>query len=104
MERGRTHPGLDTFLRMLDALGVSADTLLGLDALRAAAPAAVPLTSPDDPREVRQVVAALQRLPASALRLVTALLNELERIGAAGKRGRRPGRRSHEPPAAPRKL
>ena len=47
-----------------DVFGVSADTLLGLDVARAAAPVAVPLTSPDDPREVRRVVAALQKLPA----------------------------------------
>jgi transcriptional regulator with XRE-family HTH domain len=100
MERGLAHPSLEVFLRMLDALGVSADTLLGLDATRAAAPVAVPLTSPDDPREVRRVVAALQKLPASTLRFVAALLNELERLEAAGKRGRR--QRSHEPPTAPR--
>jgi transcriptional regulator with XRE-family HTH domain len=44
MERGLAHPSLELFLRMLDALGVSADTLLGLDATRPAAPVAVPLT------------------------------------------------------------
>jgi transcriptional regulator with XRE-family HTH domain len=102
IERGLAHPSLEVFLRMLDALGVSADTLLGLDATHAAAPVAVPLTSPDDSREVRRVVAALQKLPASTLRFVAALLNELERLEAAGKRGRRRGRRSHEPPTAPR--
>lgn len=85
MERGIAHPGLEVFLRMLDILGVRADTLLGLDAMHAAAPAAVPLTSPDDPREMRQAVTALQKLPTSASRLVTALLRELERAEAAGK-------------------
>jgi transcriptional regulator with XRE-family HTH domain len=102
MERGRTHPSLDTFLRMLDVFGVSADTLLGLDAARAAAPAAVPLTSLDDPREVRNVVTALQKLPASALRFVAALLNEFERAEAGGTHGRRRGRRSHSRLTEPR--
>ena len=89
MERGLAHPSLDTFLRMLDALGVRADTLLGLDAVHAASPAAVPMTSPDDPRDVRRVVAALQKLPASVSRFVAALLREFERAEAAGQRGRR---------------
>ena len=47
---------------MLNALGVSADMLLGLDATRAAGQVAVPLTSPDDPREVRRAVTALHKL------------------------------------------
>ena len=101
MERGLAHPSLEVFLRMLDALGVRADTLLGLDATRAAAPVAVPLTSPDDPRDVRRVVAALQKLPVSTLRFVAALLSELERIEGGGKRGWRRKHRSHEPPTAP---
>jgi transcriptional regulator with XRE-family HTH domain len=103
MERGLAHPGLEVFLRMLEVLGVRADTLLGLDAAHAATPVAVPLTSPDDSRDVRRVVAALQKLPASTSRFVTALLSEFERLEAASKRGRRRGRRSHAPPPAPRK-
>jgi transcriptional regulator with XRE-family HTH domain len=88
MERGLAHPSLELFLRMLDVLGVRADTLLGLDATRLAAPVTVPLTSPDDSRDVRRVVAALQNLPASMLRFVAALLSAFERREAAGKRGR----------------
>jgi transcriptional regulator with XRE-family HTH domain len=64
MERGLAHPSLELFVRMLDALGVRADTLLGLDVVHAAVPAAVAVTSPDDPRELRHVIAALQKLPA----------------------------------------
>jgi transcriptional regulator with XRE-family HTH domain len=101
MERGLAHPSLDRFLRMLDVLGVSADTLLGLDA-REPVPVAVALTSPDDPRDVRRVVAALQKLPASTLRFVAALLNEFELLEAGGKRGRQRRSRSQEPPTAPR--
>jgi transcriptional regulator with XRE-family HTH domain len=98
MERGLAHPSLEVFLRMLDVLEVRADTLLGLDAMHAGGPAAVPLTSPDDPREVRYVIAALQKLPASASRFVTALLNVLE---GTGKRARRQTRRRRRPSSEP---
>lgn len=101
MERGRAHPSLEVFLRMLDALGVSADTLLGLDAAHATAPVAVPLTSPDDPRDVRYVLAALQRLPASASRFVTSLLKEFERLETAGKRSRQQTRERRRPTPGP---
>jgi transcriptional regulator with XRE-family HTH domain len=99
MERGLAHPSLEVFLRMLDVLGVRADTLLGLDAAHATAPVAVPLTSSDDPREVRDVIAALQKLPASASRLVTTLLNVFEE--ATGERGRRRTRGSRRPRSGP---
>lgn len=88
MERGLAFPSLELFLRMLDVLEVRADTLLGLDATRPAAPLAVPLTSPDDSRDVRRVVAALQKLPASTLRFVAALLSAFERRDTTGKHGR----------------
>ncbi len=97
MERGLAHPGLEVFLRMLDVFGVRADTLLGLDATRPAAPVAVPLTSPDDSREVRHVVAALQNLPASTLRFVAMLLKEIERVETTGKRGWRRTRGRRRP-------
>jgi transcriptional regulator with XRE-family HTH domain len=102
LERGRTHPSIETFLRLLDVLGVSADTLLGLDAARAAAPVEIPLTSPDDPRAVRRIVEGLQRLPASTTHVMAAVLKEFERAEAAGERGPRRSRRSREPPTAPR--
>ena len=101
MERGRAFPSLEVFLRMLDVLGMRADTLLGLEATRAAAPATVPVTSPDDPREVRDVIAALRRLPASASRFVTALLSAFERREAAGKRGRGRTQKSRRPTPVP---
>jgi transcriptional regulator with XRE-family HTH domain len=99
MERGLAHPSLELFLRMLTVLGVNADTLLGLDATRAAAP--VPLTSPADHRDVRRVVAALQKLPASSVRLVTALLTELERAEAAGRRNQLQNRAVRPPLPGP---
>jgi transcriptional regulator with XRE-family HTH domain len=92
MERGLAFPSLEVFLRMLDVLEVRADTLLGLDAVHAGEPAAVSLTSPDDPREVRYVLAVLQRRPVSTSRFVTALLKEFERRETAGKRARQPTR------------
>jgi transcriptional regulator with XRE-family HTH domain len=103
LERGRAHPSLELLLRMLDVLGVSADTLLGLDAARAAAPVEIPLTSPDDPIAVRRAVEALQRLPPSTTHVMAAVLKEFERAEAAGKkRGPRRSRRSREPPTPPR--
>lgn len=101
MERGLAHPSLEVFLRMLDVLDARADTLLGLDATRPAAPVTVPLTSPDDSRDVRRVVAALQKLPASTLRFVAALLSAFKRREAAGKRGRRPTRKNRRPITEP---
>jgi transcriptional regulator with XRE-family HTH domain len=103
MERGLAFPSLEVFLRMLDVLGVRADTLLGLDAVHAGGPAAVPLTSPDDPREVRYVLAVLQRRPVSTSRFVTALLSAFERRESAGKRkrGRRPTRKNRRPIPGP---
>ncbi|HWN71272.1 MAG TPA: helix-turn-helix transcriptional regulator [Haliangium sp.] len=97
MERGLAFPSLELFLRMLDVLEVRADTLLGLDATRPVAPMAVPLTSLADSREVRYVLAVLQRRPVSTSRFVTTLLKEFERRETAGKRARRQTRERRRP-------
>jgi transcriptional regulator with XRE-family HTH domain len=88
LERGRAHPSIDTFLRMLDVLGVSADALLGLEAGRAPAPVPVAL-SPSDPPVVRRLLPALCALPRSTVHLVQAILRELERAEADRKRAQR---------------
>jgi transcriptional regulator with XRE-family HTH domain len=89
IERGLAHPSLETLLRMADVLGVMVDTLLGLDVPQAAARAPFALTSPDDPPPVRRLGADLQAVPPSTVRLVRAILGELEEVDAARRRALR---------------
>lgn len=89
LERGQAHPSLETLLRMADVLGVNIDTLLGLDAGPAGAPAAFSLVSPDDPPAVRRLAVGLQASQPSTIRLMRAILAELEELEAARRRARR---------------
>jgi transcriptional regulator with XRE-family HTH domain len=88
IERGVAHPSTDTFVRMLSVLSVSADTLFGLDVARETAGAHAPI-SPDDPPEVRRLVAILRTARPSTLRVIGALLNEFDRVSARRRRTRR---------------
>ena len=88
IERGLAHPGLETLLGMADVLGVNIDTLLGLDAAHAPVRLSFPLTSPDDPPAVRRLAAELQRVRPSSVRLVRAILGELEEVEARIARNR----------------
>ena len=90
LERGLAHPSLETLLRMTDVLDVTVDTLLGLDGgVAAAAPASFALTSADDAAVVRRLAAELQAAQPSTVRLVRAILGELEDLDAALRRARR---------------
>ena len=89
IERGIAHPSTDTFVRMVSVLGVSADTLLGLDAARAAARARFALPAADDPPEVRRLLKTLRTARPGTLRVVNALLNEIDRVS-----GTRPSARA----------
>jgi transcriptional regulator with XRE-family HTH domain len=89
IERGLAHPSLETLLRMADVLGVDVDTLLGLDARPAAAPVSFSLISPDDPPVIRRLGGELQQARPSTVRLVRAILGELEELDAARRRARR---------------
>jgi transcriptional regulator with XRE-family HTH domain len=89
IERGLAHPSLDTLLGMADVLGVNIDTLLGLDAAYPAARKSFPLTSAEDPPVVRRLAAELQAARPSTVRLVRAILGELEEIDAERERARR---------------
>ena len=94
MERGRTLPSVPTLVRLAEALGVSADELLGRPAeRRAGAPAvATPARGVEDESpEVRRLVRRLRRARPKALRLVGLLLGELETPGPTPPRT--PGRR-----------
>lgn len=94
MERGRTLPSVPTLVRLAEALGVSADELLGRPAERRAGAAAVATPArgvEDESPEVRRLVRRLRRARPKALRLVGLLLGELETPGPAPPRT--PGRR-----------
>jgi transcriptional regulator with XRE-family HTH domain len=95
IERGLAHPSTHTFVRMLSVLAVSADTLFGLDVAHQPAEAHA-LISPDDPPEVRRLVAILRTARPSTLRLVSALLNEFDRVSTQRRRTGRPP--PHGPP------
>jgi transcriptional regulator with XRE-family HTH domain len=77
LERGTARPSLELFARMVAILDVSADTLLDLDATRPVDPA--PLTRPEDPPELHELVPLLSKARPSVLRLVSSLLREFER-------------------------
>lgn len=79
IERGTSLPSIVTFARIVSALGVSGDALLGRQ------PAIVqPLAGtwapspPDDSPEVRRVVRRLRKARPATLRLITLLLKEME--------------------------
>ena len=78
IERGTSLPSILTFARIVSALGISADVLLGQ------LPRIVPMggnwmpAKPSDGPEVRRVVRRLRRAEPGTLRLVNMLLKALE--------------------------
>ena len=85
IERGKSLPSIVTFARMVSALDVSADLMLGHQGTYRAmpAPASWTPTPPNDKPEVRRLLRRLRKAPSSTLRLVGLLLNELERAPAS---------------------
>jgi transcriptional regulator with XRE-family HTH domain len=101
IERGVAWPSVDVFARMISILGVSADSLLGVEAARASG--AAPLIQKDDPLELRDVLDLVCKARPSVVRLVSALVRELERTQAARKSaGARGPDTRKTPPASPR--
>lgn len=86
IERGLAHPSIDTFLRMLSVLGVSADALLGTGHAPPGGQTRPVPAAPQEPAEYARVLALLRRARPSTLYIVRALLNELDRADAARKR------------------
>lgn len=87
IERGHALPSVPTFAKIAGALGVSADVLLGLQTERSdrrgeSMPSWSAAPPPDSP-EVRRLVRRLRSASPATLRLVTLLVKELERLGAA---------------------
>jgi transcriptional regulator with XRE-family HTH domain len=92
IERGNALPSVPTFARIATALGISADTLLGLqpgdeqEREPEVQPAWVSASPPAESPEIRRLVRRLRRATPATLRLVTMLVKELERIsGGAGE-------------------
>jgi predicted transcriptional regulator len=82
IERGTSLPSILTFARIVSALGVSADALLGRQAMvvpQGAGAAAWVAPPPSDSSEVRRLVRRLRKAQPSTLRLVNLLIKELER-------------------------
>lgn len=89
IERGNALPSVPTFARISAALGVSADTLLGLRGSDIAErdfdgqPTWASASPPSDSPEIRRLVRRLRRASPATLRLVTMLVKELERLGTS---------------------
>ena len=69
LERGKMLPSVETLTRLVRALGVSADTLLGLGGGGSARGASAPVTVPA-PAHLRKLLRTLGRLDPRQLRLV----------------------------------
>ena len=82
IERGNSLPSILTFARIVSALGVSADALLGRGPIIAPSmggPGSWASSPPSDNAEIRRIVRRLRKASPSTLRLVNLLVKELER-------------------------
>lgn len=79
IERGTSLPSILTFVRIVSALGVSADVLLGQQFAATPVAASWMPASAVDSADVRRVVRRIRKAQPSTLRLVNLLLKELER-------------------------
>lgn len=87
IERGTSLPSILTFARIVTALGVSADALLGrgpVPAHPSVGNAWMPAT-PSDNAEIRRILRRLRKAQPSALRLVGLLLKELQPTSASNE-------------------
>lgn len=88
IERGTSLPSILTFARIVSALGVSADALLGRQLLGPAmSPAGTTWAAspPTDGPDIRRLVRRLRKARPSTLRLVNLLIKELERSPASNE-------------------
>ncbi len=76
IERGNSLPSVPTFARIANALGVSADTLIGRES---DGPTWQPMPPPAEGPEIRRIVRLLRRATPATLRLVTMLAKEMEK-------------------------
>lgn len=91
IERGTSLPSIGTFARMVPALGVSADALLGrlAAAVQPAQASALGVawapSPPSDGPEVRRLIRRLRKARSSTLRLVAMMVKELEDAAASNE-------------------
>ena len=85
IERGTSLPSILTFARVVAALGVSADALLGRPMSFVSANAVWAAPTPADSPEIRRLLRRLRKAEPSALRVVNMLLKELERVPASNE-------------------
>ncbi len=82
IERGKSLPSIATFARIVAALGVSADAMLGAGVPRSLAGDGQAATwlpkPPDDSPELRRLIRRLRQARPSAVRVVGMVLKELE--------------------------
>jgi transcriptional regulator with XRE-family HTH domain len=87
IERGNSLPSIGTFARMVSALGVSADVLLGnrpaLVQPAAGSSVAWSATPPSDGPEMRRLMRRLRKARPATLRLVNMLVKEIESPSAS---------------------
>jgi transcriptional regulator with XRE-family HTH domain len=87
IERGNSLPSIGTFARMVTALGVSADVLLGhrptLVQPAPGSPLAWSVTPPSDGPEMRRLMRRLRKARPATLRLVNMLVKEIESPSAS---------------------
>ena len=93
IERGNSLPSILTFARIVSALGVSADALLGRGPIIAQGVAGAGswmASPPSDSAEIRRIVRRLRKANPSTLRLVNLLAKELERVPPANQQVLKP--------------
>lgn len=85
IERGTSLPSILTFARIVSALGVSADLLLGRHPALMQPIASWAPPQPTESPEIRRMVRRLRKANPSTLRLVNLLLKELDATPAANQ-------------------
>lgn len=91
IERGTSLPSIGTFARMVSALGVSADALLGRPGpvMQPGQPGPLAIswapTPPSDGPELRRLMRRLRKARSSTVRLVNMLVKELEDASASNE-------------------
>lgn len=88
IERGTSLPSILTFARIVTALGVSADALLGRQPITTQSNALQGPWTPEPPSDspdIRRLLRRLRKAPASTLRLVNLLIKEIEHIPASNE-------------------
>lgn len=96
IERGVSLPSIETFLCMVEILGVSAEVLLDIEARCTAMAASPTLMEPADPPEIRHLEPMLREARPATLRIVRLFLNALEQETDSRTRVR--GRGTRKPP------